>query len=128
MRLIACLVLALAMTSAERRTLRLGEWGGQHARLTVRADGAAVEFDCAHGSISGKIPLTDKGTFDVVGRYAAERGGPVRKGDAGATVPVTYRGTVRDETLTLEVIAEDAAVLGTFMVSHGAPARLTKCR
>src|SRR5437762_14101876 len=34
-------------------SLAAGTWGGQHIRLSVRADGAAVEFDCAHGTIDG---------------------------------------------------------------------------
>jgi hypothetical protein len=127
MHLIA-LLLALAMTGAPPRTVRLGEWGGPHARLTVRADGAAVEFDCARGSISGKIPVNAKGEFEVRGRYTPERGGPVRKGDVTTGVPVKYRGTVRDASLTLEAIGEDGTVLGRFALSRATQARLMKCR
>jgi hypothetical protein len=124
-------VLALLLTltmSAQTRTVPAGVWGGPHARLTVRADGAAIEFDCARGSIAGKIPLDAKGAFDVRGRYAPERGGPVRKGDTPTGVPITYRGTVHEATLTLEPIGEDGAVLGTYVLTRGAPARLMKCR
>jgi hypothetical protein len=127
MRLAASL-LALVIMTAETRTVRLGEWGGPHARLTVRADAASVEFDCARGSIAGKIPVNGKGEFEVRGRYTPERGGPIRKGDARTGVPVKYRGTVRDSTLTLETIGEDGTVLGTFVLSRGTQARLMKCR
>jgi hypothetical protein len=127
MRLAASL-LALVIMTAETRTVRLGEWGGPHARLTVRADAASVEFDCARGSIAGKIPVNGKGEFEVRGRYTPERGGPIRKGDARTGVPVKYRGTVRDSTLTLETVGDDGTVLGTFVLSRGTQARLMKCR
>lgn len=127
MHLLACF-LSLAFIGAAPRTVPPGSWGGPHARLTVRASGALIEFDCARGSISGRIPLDADGVFAVRGRYTPERGGPVRKGDTASGVAVTYRGTLRNGTLTLEPIAEDGAVLGTFELSRGVPARLMKCR
>ena len=127
MRLIVAL-LTLSVMSAEPRTLKPGEWGGAHARLTVRADAAAIEFDCARGTITGKIPVNAKGEFEVRGRYTPEHGGPVRKGDDRPSMTVTYRGNVRDDALTLETIGEDGNVLGTFVLSRGTQARLIKCR
>jgi hypothetical protein len=121
-------LLALSVMNAEPRTVKPGEWGGSHARLTVRADGAVVEFDCARGYIPGKIPLNSKGEFEVRGRYTAEHGGPVRKGDDKTSIPVKYRGSVRDATLTLETTGDDGSALGTFVLSHGVQARLMKCR
>jgi hypothetical protein len=121
-------LLLMLTTGADTRTLPAGVWGGPHARLTVRADGAALEFDCARGSVTGKIPLDTKGAFDVRGRYIPERGGPVRKGETQTGVPIRYRGTVRDTTLTLEPIGEDGAALGTYILTRGAAARLMKCR
>src|SRR3954467_1906325 len=120
MRVAAAVVLALTVSVLHTETVKLGEWGGPHARLTVRTDGAAVEFDCARGTIAGRIPLKDKGEFSVDGRYIAEHGGPVRKGDSPSGAPVTYRGRVQDETLTLEVVADDGTPLGSFALSLGA--------
>ena len=73
-------LLALVIMSAETRTVRLGEWGGPHARLTVRADAASVEFDCARGSIAGKIPVNGKGEFEV--RAGTRPSGAGRSGKA----------------------------------------------
>jgi|KBSSwiStaDraftv2_1062776.scaffolds.fasta_scaffold899402_2 hypothetical protein len=127
MRLILAMA-ALAVMTADARTVKTGEWGGPHARLTVRNAGAAVEFDCARGTIAGRIPVNAKGEFEVRGRYVPERGGPVRKSDDRSGVPVKYRGHVRDATLTLEPIGEDGVALGTFVLSRGSQARLMKCR
>jgi len=127
MRLIAPL-LALSVMVAQSRTMKPGEWGGPHARMTVRANDASIEFDCARGVVAGKIPLNAKGQFEVRGRYMAERGGPVRKGDDRTGVPVTYRGNIRDATLALETIAEDGTIIGMFTLSRNAQPRLIKCR
>ena len=121
-------LLSFLMIGAEARTLKPGEWGGQHVRLVVQADAAALEFDCARGTIPGKIALRANGAFEMRGRYRREHGGPVRKGEESAGVPVTYRGRLTDATLTLEVIAEDGTTLGAFELSRGAPGRLVKCR
>jgi len=126
MTLIASL-LVVAIT-AQPKTVELGEWGGPHARLMVSTTAATLEFDCARGSIAGKIPLNTKGEFEVKGRYSPERGGPVRKGEAQTTVPVTYRGTLRDGSLTLETVGADGIVIGTFVLTHGTHGRLIKCR
>src|SRR5215203_6116873 len=34
-----------------------GTWGGAHLRLSVGGEGAQLEFDCAHGEISGPLVL-----------------------------------------------------------------------
>jgi hypothetical protein len=68
--------------------LRAGEWGGDHANLTVTSDSARVEFDCASGWLDTPIVLDAAGHFEVGGSYRFEAG-PV-----GAAVPARWSGVV----------------------------------
>ena len=46
-------------------TVLTGMWGGDHVSLAVTETGSHLEFDCAHGDISGAL------TVDAVGAFAA---------------------------------------------------------
>jgi hypothetical protein len=116
------------LATAESRAVPTGDWGGPHVRVTVTATGATIAFDCATGTIPKKLALDRDGRFDVPGRYTAEHGGPVRKGETPSTRSVRYRGHIENETLTLDLVAEDGAVLGTYTAERNRPARLMKCR
>jgi hypothetical protein len=106
-----------------------GLWGGQHVRLEVSADGAEIEFDCAHGRINGRLRPGADGRFDAAGTFVAERGGPVREGAAEKGQPARYTGRVKGKTMTLNVHLTDSnADAGTFTLTHGREPELTKCR
>jgi hypothetical protein len=103
---------------AERHNkLATGVWGGQHARVEVTGKGAAIEFDCANG------------TIDVKGKFAAEHGGPVRQEEEGNNRAVRYIGRVKDKELTLTISDLNTKEnLGTFTLTLGNEGRLMKCR
>jgi hypothetical protein len=107
-----------------------GSWGGAHVRLEVRADGADIEFDCAHGRM-GKITTNANGLFDVSGVFVREKGGPVTSEDKEDSRPARYTGRVEGKRMTLSVVytneADNTAEPLTFTLTHGQSARLTKC-
>src|SRR5262245_7180235 len=78
----ACLAPLVAPSDAEAgkrpRLLASGQWGGEHVQLDVAADGARIEFDCGHGSITEPFALKPDGGFDLAGTYTRE-GGPTRQ-------------------------------------------------
>ncbi len=114
--------------AATPRRLAVGAWGGQHMRLSVRADGADIEFDCAHGTIDGPLTLTPDGRFDVSGTFIRE-GGPVRIDIKPTGRPARYEGSLTGQQLTLKVtLTETAQDAGTFTLTRGSEGRLWKCR
>ena len=105
-----------------------GPWGGQGIHLEVSDKSAKVEFDCAHGTIHGPLSLDSKGQFKLKGTFARERGGPVRSDQAESGEPASYSGTIKGETMTLEVRIEGQdEVLSSFVLSQGKTGRLRKC-
>ena len=109
-------------------SMAAGMWGGAHVRLEVSDGGEGkIEFDCAHGSIE-KIALDRAGNFNARGLFVQERGGPVREGEKKEGQPARFSGKVAGKTMTLRVVLTGAdEEVGTFTLTHGRGARLTKC-
>lgn len=122
-------LLACASAAAERSRLAAGVWGGPHIRLDVAEDAtAAVEFDCAHGTLAEPITPGGDGAFRVAGRYVQERPGPVREGQEGEGVPAVYAGKVQGRSLTLTItLTGSGEELGPFELTQGKSPRLTRC-
>ncbi|HVF50624.1 MAG TPA: hypothetical protein VNA19_11090 [Pyrinomonadaceae bacterium] len=109
-------------------TVPAGEWGGAHVGLTVTASGGRIEFDCAHGSIDGKLSLDAEGRFSVAGSFVKERGGPVRIDEKPDSSPARYSGRVEGKKMTLTLVLTDSGEdLGTFTLTRGESPHLTKC-
>ena len=111
--------------------LREGIWGGRGVALRVRAEGAGVEFDCAHGEIEGGVELDGEGRFDVRGTFVPE-GGPVSVPVEGVAAEKSftarYRGRVEGDEMTLEVTVEETGGgPGTLKLVHGREPGLEKC-
>jgi hypothetical protein len=105
----------------------MGPWGGDHALLTVGVASAAIEFDCAHGTLPAPITLTHGG-FDVAGEFVQEHGGPIREGEQVQRRPARYRGSIDKQTMTLRVALTDVPQdIGTFTLTFGVSGRVFKC-
>ena len=125
--LLPLLLLAAVLSAGNKGRVEPGDWGGRGARLTVEKDGARLELDCAHGSLEAMT--LEEGRFDVAGRFVREHGGPVRRDEAENAVAARYRGSVKDQTMTLELVLEDGGeTVGPFELTLGGNARLMKCR
>ena len=106
-----------------------GTWGGEHIGLEVTEEGARVEYDCAHGTIDGKIVADARGDFELRGTHVREHGGPVRKGEAEDSHPAVYKGHVEGDTMTLNVTESDTGQsVGTFTLTRGRQPLIMKCR
>src|ERR1051325_8884061 len=106
-----------------------GVWGGDHVRMEVSDAGAAVEFDCAHGSIEQTITLDPDGAFDIKATYVPERGGPVRRDAPPPLRPARYKGKVAGDTLTLAVtLTDNGEDAGTYTLTRGSDGHVMKCR
>ncbi|HWS99183.1 MAG TPA: hypothetical protein VN256_02850 [Pyrinomonadaceae bacterium] len=115
--------------SGERvQSAQTGTWGGPHVQMDVGADGARLEFDCAHGATDGPLAPGDDGRFDLAGYFVVERGGPVRAGRKEKRLPARYSGRVEGQTMTLDVtLTEGGEHVGTFTLTRGRAGRLTRC-
>ena len=104
-----------------------GVWGGDHIRLEVTEGGATIEFDCAHGSADGKIPVDAAGRFSVAGTYYPEHGGPVREGEGSSGQPVRLTGRVGGSLMSLTV-TRGRTKIGTYTLTRDSDGRVFKCR
>lgn len=106
-----------------------GVWGGQHIRFEVTGRGAHIEYDCAHGTIEGRIVVDRRGRFSVSGMHFEEHGGPVRAGGESAGYPVRLSGVVGGSLMKLTVTrAGTRKVVGTFSLGRDREPELVKCR
>lgn len=120
--------LVLLLMSAETRSVPSGEWGGQHVRVSIRADGGAVELDCAHGVIDESLALDSHQRFEAAGRYMPEHPGPVHEDELDQSRPARYRGRLDGETITFEIVFANGETVGPYTAGLGRPSRVVKCR
>jgi hypothetical protein len=105
-----------------------GSWGGDHVELVLGAAHGTIEFDCAHGTMQGPIPVDPDGAFHATGTFVREHGGPIRDGEPLDQHPARYIGTTDGRRMTLTVTLSDGSQqIGTFELVLGGPARLLKC-
>ena len=119
---------AISAKPVNSRRLPGGSWGGSGIQVSVDRNQAAIEYDCAHGTITGPLTLNSRGTFKWRGFYIRERGGPARVDETLARQSVIYAGSVKGSTMTLNVKAADTGtILGTFKLTRGRAGRIFKC-
>jgi|SRR6266536_662287 len=127
--LLFILVFPAVARNQKMRILPEGNWGGPHIMISVEGKSAAVEYDCAHGTIEGPLTIDGEGKFSFSGRHVRERGGPVRQGQAEDGHPAHYAGWTDGKKMTLTVtLMNTNEEVGTFELTHGQQARLFKCK
>ncbi len=129
------LALALAQASRAQGTVPTphatgkvtpGTWGGTHVQMIVTADGAALEFDCAKGTISEPLALDASSRFQVKGTFQPQHGGPIKKGESSPTFDTVYSGVIEGDTLQLE-FKDSQGSLQKFTLTRGQPGKLRRC-
>ena len=113
-----------AVSADKLERVPAGEWGGEHARLSVHETGASLEFDCAHGRIDQPLRLDTEGRFDVPGTMSRE-GGPAREPDEPQRV--RYAGKTDGRILDLEVRSAGGERQAGFRLELGKRSKLLKC-
>lgn len=108
--------------------LPLGVWGGEGVRLEITAQGAALEFDCASGTIDEPLNAVE-GRIDAGGTFTLGHGGPLLEDEVPDTRTAQYLGTTRGNTLHLEVRFEGlgSADPPTFVLTRGGEGLLRRC-
>jgi hypothetical protein len=105
-----------------------GAWGGTSIRLEVTAQGATIEYDCAHGTIDEPLVTDRDGRFTASGTHVREHGGPIRQDEQPDRHPARYQGQLTGDTLRLIVMLTDLQQnVGTFTLMRGVTGRVFKC-
>jgi hypothetical protein len=105
-----------------------GTWGGTSIRLEVTAQGATIEYDCAHGTIDEPLVTDRDGRFTLAGTHVREHGGPIRQDEQPDRHPARYQGQLTGDTLRLTVMLTDLQQnVGTFTLMRGVTGRVFKC-
>jgi hypothetical protein len=127
--LLVGLLLLLSVAAETRKMQRIptGNWGGQHINIKVNAKSATIEYDCATGTIQGPLVVDRNGHFNLRGTHRMERGGPVRADETPREFPATYTGSIRGNTMTLNLKVSDSEV-ETFRLEKGKEGELFKCK
>lgn len=128
-RPILATVVVLAASCGEELAgpLDQGEWGGVGVALTVQADGARIEFDCAHGRIDARLVL-ESGRFSESGQFVLEHGGPIVEGEEPDVRAAVYDGVVRRGRLELTIRVDGVdGIVGPYTLRKGEPGLLRKC-
>jgi len=127
---VAMCVLAMALAACSSTTspdaIVSGTWGGDHALLEITATGAAIEFDCAHGSIFGPLDVGSDGAFKWKGTLTLE-GGP---SPIPAPQPrdVVYVGKVNGDQMAISYVGDNGIAQGPWMLTWNTKAFLHKCQ
>ena len=104
-----------------------GAWGGEHVRLSLTSAGGTLEYDCAMGTMIGRLMTIRNGTFIAKGTHTPSRGGPQIHGQVLPSYRVRYSGSVRGNTMSLQGRVENGVVLGPFSLRRGAGSNLVRC-
>lgn len=122
------LVAAGCAPTAADMSVPSGRWGGVGIQLDVTAQGATMEYDCAHGTIDQPIIADRDGRFSATGVHVREHGGPIRLDEPPDRHPARYDGRLAERSMRLTVTLLDAPQsVGTFDLSLGGLARVVKC-
>ena len=127
--LLVFLVFFISVTAKSQNMQRIptGVWGGQHINIEVGEKSATIEYDCASGVINGPLVVDDNGNFKLRGTHRVERGGPIRAGDDTKGQPATYTGSIKRNTMTLNLKIGDGET-ETFTLEKGKEGELVKCK
>jgi hypothetical protein len=105
-----------------------GAWGGVGIRLDVTAQGATIEYDCAHGTIDQPLVTDREGRFSADGTHGREHGGPIRLDEVPDRHPARYDGQLSGRSMHLTVrLLDTPQMIGAFDATFGAVGRVVKC-
>jgi len=127
--LIVVLLTVCSVIAGTRKmqSIPTGNWGGQHINMKVGAKSATIEYDCATGVIQGPLVIDRDGNFKLRGTHRRQRGGPVRADETPQDHPATYTGSIKGNTMTLNLKVGDSEE-ETFTLEKGKEGELFRCK
>jgi hypothetical protein len=115
------------MEPQQRKPLPEGTWGGTGIRMTVNADSASVQLDCADGETTERILADRNGNFSAAGKFRRQRPGPVRPNEP-PPADVRFIGKVSGNKMSLRIILDsDGSVYGEYNLEKGRNGRIVRC-
>ena len=124
-RIATLLGLAFVMTGAANPATPLsGVWGAPGTMLTLGAEGARLEQDCASGSF-GPVHADARGRFTAMGRFEAYQPGPQRV-DETPGGNASFAGAIEGDTLRLTIRPADGAA-HDLTLTRGKRVKLIRC-
>ena len=112
------------VTAAPQGTALTGTWGGKHVQLSVDANGASLDFDCASGSF-GPVTLDAHGGFTAQGTFLRGSGVQPPPGLEPKPESVTYQGKVTGHKLALDIVT--ASGTSSYQLELNKPAQIFRC-
>jgi hypothetical protein len=108
--------------------IALGTWGGDSAGMIVSDTAMHLHIACTYGDVSGRVPVSAGGTFDVAGSYMLHAY-PIAVGPA---MPAEFVGRLDGGRVTVTVtvndtIAHQTVVRGPVVVVYGDDPQLGPC-
>jgi hypothetical protein len=108
--------------------IALGTWGGDSAGMIVSDTAMHLHIACTYGDVSGRVPVSAAGTFDVSGTYMLHAY-PVAIGPA---MPARFVGQLDGSQVSVTVtvndtIAHQTVVRGPVVVVYGDNPQLGPC-
>ena len=105
-----------------------GVWGGKAIQLTVKDNGAAIDYGCDSGTIDGRIQPDSHGKFVARGTHVFGHGGPSVQGESAKPHQARYEGVRTGDKLELTVLLPDLnRNLGKFTLQLGQRPTLERC-
>lgn len=118
-----------SVLSEARRSVRKGQWGGEHISVLVGDSSARLEYDCAQGTIDQPLEIDARGRFKAKGTHTPERGGPITRGEQPDSHPALYTGEITGDKMTISIVLADTKeTVGSFTATFGKRPNLFKCR
>ncbi|HBB86591.1 MAG TPA: hypothetical protein DC047_03130 [Blastocatellia bacterium] len=123
------LLASIGIGARKMQKLGNGTWGGQHIQFEISDGSVDIQYDCAHGTITGPLTVDRQGRFSWRGTYTRERGGPIRLGQRAQDQGVTYSGTLNGNTMQLTVRFENSTLAPqTYTLARDTVGRVRKCK
>ena len=111
----------------------IGQWGGDHVRLTLDAAGGRIEYECGAGSIDAALQLDAENRFNAKGKHEDFSSGKVTGSgptDADAVPAVrgaNYSGKIDGDQMSLTVRIDGDKVPRSFKLVRGKSVKLIRC-
>jgi len=109
-------------------SIPLGTWGGDNSGMIVGDTAVHIHVGCTYGDVSGRVPVSADGKFDVQGRYTL-RAYPIV---VGPEMPARFVGQVTGIKAVVTVTVTDTVehktvVLGPVAVTYGVDPKMGPC-
>jgi len=111
----------------------VGQWGGDHVRLTLEASGGRIEYDCGAGTIDTAVQLDAENRFSAKGKHEdyssgkAAGSGPTDADAVPAVRGANYSGKIDGDQMSLTVRIDGDKVPRSFKLTRGKSVKLIRC-